>query len=185
MNPTRIYPAYTTVEAVIAELPPRFREEDLSRQQIQAKIDGQANLIDGRLTRFYKLPARPLAPVLGDGPLDPKTGEPYKFVPGQLELVNRYLAAVECLVLLRDLRANEKGDSTLAKDAETVLQQIGEGSVILVYPFLHGDGRPYYLPLAEGSPLYGTHPLSAQKRVQHRYPARTFTRDTTKGWGPG
>lgn len=57
--------------------------------------------------------------------------------------------------------------------------------MILVYPFDSEDERPYYLPLAEGSPLYGTHPLSARKRVEFRMPERTFTRDSTKNWGPG
>lgn len=185
MTLTRIYPAYTTVDAVVAELPPRFREDDLPRTVIQAKIDGQANLIDGYLTRYYRLPARPLAPVLGDGPLDPATGEPLRFVPGQLEMINRYLAATECLVVLRDLRGDEKAASPLADTAAKTLEQITQGQVILTYPFLHADGRPYFVPLADGSPLYGTHPLSARQRVQYRFPERTFTRETTKNWGPG
>ncbi|WP_155300541.1 hypothetical protein [Deinococcus kurensis] len=182
----RIYPAYTTVDAVKAELPSRFRgDEDLSDDQIQRAIDGQANIMDSRLARYYAMPARPLAPVMGDGPVDPSTGQPYTFVPGSLEQVNRFLAVHECLIVLRDRRGDEKSNKmTFQEDADAALGRIAGGDEILTYPFLHADGRPYFMPLADGSPLWAIHPLSGRQRVRSSYPERTFTRDTTRNWGP-
>ncbi len=182
----RLYPAYTTVAAVKAELPPRFSDEDLPDISIQEKIDGQANLLDGLLTRYYQMPAEALPDPLDDGTEHDSAGNPLLYVPTQLEYLNRYMAVRECLILLRDLRGNEKGNSDPYKDEYTaVLLQITQGSVVCIYPFRHEDGRPYFLPLAAGSPLYGSHPLSARSRVKGVYPARTFTPESMAGWGPG
>lgn len=179
---TRLYPAYTTLKHVRAELPPMYRAEDLPDETVQAHIDSVANLIDGALSRYYRMPAKPLPSGL-DGDVDAE-GRPNLHVPGQLELLNRTMALRECLITLHYVRGNEQGaGETDQKDSDGLLEQIKKGDVILTYPFLHPDERPYFLPLAEGSPLYGEHPTSARARVISNYNPRTFTRDTTRGWG--
>lgn len=171
----RAYPPYTTVEAVRAELPPRLADEELLDKTLWQYINTAANRIDAELSRYYHLPAPSLS-VPGGDPL-------VRFMPAQLEVINRYLAVDEAFVFLRDLRADEESNKTWWRQrAEEMLQELKDGKVILTYPFLGTDGRPKFVPLADGSPLYAQHPLSATSRVTSSFPKRTFTRETTNGW---
>lgn len=171
----RAYPAYTTVEAVRAEIPPRTSEADFPDETIALYINTGANRIDGELSRYYALPAPALPAPGGDPSL--------LFVPVQLEVINRYLAVAEALVSIRDTRGDEASNkSWFEQQAEKMLDDLKEGRVLLTYPFLNADGKPQFVPLAAGSPLYGKHPLSAGRRVASSFPERTFTRESTARW---
>jgi hypothetical protein len=182
MSEIRLYVSYTSIARVTAELPPRFDALHLPDTTIQQFIDTRANEIDGLLARYYALPARRLNQNgLVEERLDPTTGNWLApgYLPSQLETINRYMAASDCMVRLLDLRANEEGNRTqfdpLWKD---MVEQLKSAELILTYPFLHPtdpNHRPYFLSLAAGSPLYGKHPLSARNRVQYDMPPRTFS----------
>jgi hypothetical protein len=187
----RLYPAYTSLDRVRAELPPRYDVASLPDGTLGQYIDTRANELDGLLSRYYQMPARRLD---SDGVVeeekDPST-QLYLyqgFFPSQLETLNRYMAASDAMVRLLDLRANEEGNSTQF-DAlyNAMLESIKSGELILTYPFLHPTdplNRPYFLALAGGSPLFGKHPLSARVRVQYDMPPRTFSEneDGTSRW---
>lgn len=168
MSDIRAYPAYTTVARVKLELP-RFDPDELTDERIEQFIDTQANEMDGRLVRLYRVPAPRLAQ---DGTPEPDTAKP-GWYPTQLERLNRLWAADDCMSILRDIRRDEQSVKTKFKEeADDLIDRIEKGETILHYPFLHPDGRPYFLPLAEGSPIYGKHPLSATSRVTYVYPDR-------------
>lgn len=171
--PTRAYPAYTTPAAVRIELPPRIRLNDVSDEQIQYAIDTQANRIDGALLRYYDLPAPPLLPP----GVPPPAGQP-GYLPAELERINRYYAVAEVLVGLLDLR-QDTDDPTdwWTKEADKALKALQDGEQFLAYPFKHPSGRPYFVSLAPGSPLYGRHPLSAHSRMRYSYPRRRYSDD--------
>lgn len=171
----RAYPPYTTVVAVRAELPPRLADETLTDDILWQYINTAANRVDGELSRFYFLPA-PSLPAPGGDPL-------VRYMPTQLEVINRYLAVDEAFTFLRDLRGDEESNKSWWRlRAEEMIKALQDGTEILTYPFLNKDGRPHFVPLADGSPLFGKHPLSAAQRVYSRFPPRTFTRESTSRW---
>lgn len=171
MSQIRIYPAYTSVETVKLELP-RFDSEELSDEQILQFIETEANDVDGRLVRVYRVPAPKRN---AEGITVPETAPGY--FPTQFERLNRLKAAADCMTILRDIRRDEQSVKTKFEEQyEQLLKELMDGTVIAHYPFPHPrDGRPFFLELAQGSPIYGLHPLSAQTRVNYSYPARAFT----------
>lgn len=171
MSDIRAYLPYTTLARVKAELPRYDEERDLTDAQVIQFIETQANEVDGRLVRYYRVPARRRD---ADGNVQDDLGVP-GWMPSQFERLNRLLAAADCMGILRDIRHDEQSLRTdFEKAAETLFDQITKGEVIVQYPFLHDDGRPYFLRLAEGSPIYGKHPLSAGTRVSFVFPQQTY-----------
>lgn len=171
MSDIRAYLPYTTVDRVTAELPRFDRDRDLSDEQILQFVETQANEIDGRMVRYYRVPARRLD---ANGHIQDDLSKP-GWMPSQFERLNRLLAANDCMTMLRDMRQDEQSIKTrFAEDAEKLMEAITSGDVIVQYPFQHEDGRPYFLRLAAGSPIYGKHPLSAGTRVSFVYPRQSY-----------
>lgn len=173
----RAYPAYTTVGAVRAELPPRLRGSDVTEDHLEFAIDTQANRIDGELIRYYRLPAPPLAPP-GHRPREGETA----YMPAELERINRFYAVAEIIVGLLDLRGEDKRPRDWwTEQADLAMERLKKGDVILSYPFKHPDARPYFVPLAPGSPLFSRHPLSARRRIRYAYPEHRFAEGANAG----
>lgn len=141
---------YTSVEAVIAELPPRYDATRITPETIAAKIEEWSRYCDGYVATRYQLPLPSVPPVLG---------------------VACKMLVVHALHVEHGLfRGEPNRQQTLWAQAHDILRGIADGKISLV-GVGSTDAATTHLPLSTTRDGYrGLMSLAAQERRFGRLP---------------
>lgn len=115
---------YTSVEAVMAELPARL-PTDLSREDVEALIWQWSRYADGYVANAYAVPL-----------------PPYPATPGPVALAVRMLVVHDLHVRYGLFRGEPNRTHTLWAQAHEILRAIQKGEIVLTPGHLGGEGEP-------------------------------------------